>query len=168
MSRHSKNDEDFDGEHSMNIEFDSVSVNTGHVVFSGRDTVIHTHTGGDVAQNSTQHITIGGVETTREELDKMIAAIRNFDQTIENAGLDEDTTEEALDELQRLEKQLTSTKKPNPRILVKAAQALFRISPMLASGVIALFGEPLVAQIVAGVGGIALQFYNSLMQKKSK
>lgn len=167
MSKHSNNDEN-DREHSMHIEFDSVSVNTGHVVFSGRDTVIHTHTGGDVEQNATQHITIGGVETTPEELDRMIAAIRKIDQTIETAALDEDSTEEALDELQRLEKQLTSSKKPNPRILVNAAKSLFRISPMLASGVIALFGEPLVAQIVAGVGGIALQFYNSIMQKKTK
>jgi len=168
MSRQSKNDEDYDGGQGMNIEFESVSVNTGHVVFSGRDTQIHVHTGGDVAQNATQTITIGGVETTRESLDKMIAAIRNFDETIENASLDEDTTEAALDDLQRLEKQLTSSKKPNARILVNAAKSLFRISPMLASGVIALFGEPLVAQIVAGVGGIAMQFYNSIMLKKSK
>jgi len=168
MSRRSKYEENEDEERGMNIEFESLSVNTGHVIFAGRDASVTVQTGGDVAQHGTQTITVGGVETTPEALEKMLIAIRQFDQTIEEASLDEDTTEAALDDLQRLEKQLTSTKKPNARILVNAAKSLFRISPMLASGVIALFGEPLVAQIVAGVGGVAIQFYNTLMQKKSK
>jgi hypothetical protein len=155
-------------ERNMNIEFDSLSVNTGHVVFAGRDSQINVHTGGDVEQHASQKVTVAGVETTNEARDKMIAAIREFDKAIEQASLDEDTTEAALEDLQRLEKQLTSSKKPNPRILVSAAKSLFRISPMLASGIIALFGEPLVAQIVAGVGGIAMKFYNVLMQKKSQ
>ena len=168
MSEKPNHDENEDGERNMNIEFQSLSVNTGHVIFSGRDATITVQTGRDVAQHGTQTITVGGVETTREAFDKMMLAIREMDKTIEDASLDEDTTEAALDDLQRLEKQLTSTKKPNARILVSAAKSLARISPMLASGVIALLGEPLVAQIVAGVGGIAVQFYHMLTQKKSK
>jgi hypothetical protein len=173
MTRQSKpndkyDDYQYDGKRNMHIEFESLSVNTGNVIFAGGDAQINTHTGGDVAQNSTQTITVGGVETTREELDKMLEAILNFDKTIDEASLDEEATEAAVEELQRLEKQLTSSKKPNARILVSAAKSLFRLSPMLASGVIALFGEPLVAQIVAGVGGIAMQFYNTLMQRKPK
>ena len=168
MNKLSTQNENDDRDYNMNVEFESLSVNTGHVIFAGRDATITVQTGGDVAQNGTQTITVGGVETTQEALDKMIAAIRAVDKTIEEADLDEDTTEAALDDLENLEKQLTSSKKPNPVILIRAAKSLLRISPMLASGVIALFGEPLAAQIIAGVGGVAIQFYNALMQRKSK
>ncbi|MBT6129923.1 MAG: hypothetical protein HOH55_07470, partial [Candidatus Marinimicrobia bacterium] len=53
-------------ERNMNIEFDSLSVNTGHVVFAGRDSQINVHTGGDVEQHASQKVTVAGVETTNE------------------------------------------------------------------------------------------------------
>ena len=168
MNNQPKHDEKPKEERNMNIEFESLSVNTGHVVFAGRNAQVNVYTGGSVEQRASQKVIVGGVETTREARDRMIATIRQFDESIKKARLDEDTTESALDDLQKLEEQLTSSKKPNPRILVKVARSLLRVSPVLASSVIALFGDPLVAQIVAGVGGIAMQFYNALMQKKAE
>lgn len=168
MTKQSKHDDTHNRERHVNVEFESVSINTGDFIIAGGNVKKIIQTGGNVEQHASQKITVGGVETTHEARDKMIAAIREFDKSITEASLDEDTTEAALDDLQRLEKQLTSSKKPNPRILITAAKSLFRLSPMLASGVIALFGEPLIAQIVAGVGGVAMQFYNVLMQKKPK
>ena len=56
----------------INIEIDQLSV-TGHVVFAGRDGKVHVQTGGDVAQHTHQTVTVGGVETTPQEYDLLLA-----------------------------------------------------------------------------------------------
>ena len=165
--RSSQEDDHRNDERDMNIEVGHLSV-TGHVVFAGRDGQVNVSTGGDVAQHTTQTITVGGVETTREALDSMIETIRGIDEKIEEDSLDEESKEAAEFDLRTIEDQLTGIKKPNGRILVTALKSLYRLSPVLASGIMALFGEPLVAQIIAGVGGIAVQFYDMVLKKKPK
>ncbi len=148
----------------MQIDIGHMSVG-GNVVISGRDGSVYVNTGGNVDHQNQQLITVGGVETTREELDKMVEKIRALDNGIAESDLDAETKEEAEFNLKTIKDQLTASKKPNAKILVKASQALYRLSPVLASGVFALFGEPLTAQIMAGVGGVALQFVESLMRR---
>lgn len=151
----------------MNIDVEHLSV-TGHVVFAGRDGSVTVNTGGDVDQQSTQTIMIGGVETTQVALDNMKAKLSELSAAIEHEDLDEETKDAALYDLKTVEEQLTASKKPNSKILTKAARALYRLSPALASGVFALFGEPLVSQIVFGVGGIAVQFLDAITKRHSK
>ena len=114
----------------MNIEIDHLSV-TGHVVFAGRDGQVKVQTGGDVAQHTTQTVTVGGVETTPQELDMMIQCIRNIEDTIKKEELPSETQEAAMHDLQTVEQQLTTSKKPNTRLLVRAAKSLLRFSPAL-------------------------------------
>ncbi len=159
-----RDDNDDKAQSGMNIEFEQLSV-TGHVVFAGRDGSVSVNTGGNVDQQTTQTITVGGIETTPEALEHLLAKIDEVNQVIEADDLDEETKEAAAHDLAVIEKQLTSSKKPNAKILVTAARTLYRISPVLASAVFALFGEPLASQIVVGVGGIAVQFFETLMKR---
>lgn len=150
----------------MHIDVEHLSV-TGHVVFAGRDGSVSVNTGGDVDQQSTQTITIGGVETTQQALESMQAKLKSLTQSIENESFDDETKDDALHDLKTVEEQLTASNKPNSRILTKAARALYRLSPVLATGVISLFGDPLVTQIVAGAGGIAVQFLDAISRRHS-
>jgi len=167
MSQQSNNPQKRQRLEGMNVEFGTMSV-TGHVVFAGRDGNVTVQTGGNVDSQTTQTITVGGVETTQEMFDGLINRLQELNLIIEQESFDEETEEEALHDLKTIEDQLTRSKKPNSKILIKAARALYRLSPMLASGVFALFGEPLVSQIVVGVGGIAVQFVEALMKKHQK
>lgn len=147
-----------------NINFDRL-VTTGPVVIAGRDGAVTVTTGGNVDSQTTQTITVGGVETTRESLESMMRSLQDINTKIEEESFDEEMKEAALHDLQIIEKQLTDSKKPNARILIGAAKTLYRLSPMLASGIFALFGEPLVSQIAVGVGGIAVQFIDALRKR---
>jgi hypothetical protein len=150
---------------AMNIDVGHLSV-TGHVVFAGRDGRVHVNTGGDVEQTTSTSLTVGGVETDRQSYDSLITAIRSAHQIVDNAVTDPNEKEAAQQDLSSVEEQLTSTKQPNPYILVRAAKALYQISPAIAGAIVSIFSEPLAGQIVTGIGGIAIQFYEALMRAK--
>lgn len=150
----------------LNIEIDHLSV-TGHVVFAGRDGKVHVQTGGDVAQHTNQTVTVGGVETTPQELDIMIRSIRDIEDTIKKEIPNPQLQEAAMHDLQTVEAQLTTEKKPNPRILVRAAKSLLRFSPALAAAALTLFDQPLVGAILASFGEVAVNFHDVIRRHNS-
>ena len=151
---------------AMNIDVGHLSV-TGHVVFAGRDGQVNVNTGGDVEQTNSSSMVIGGVETNRQDYDSLILTLRRAHETLGAATIDTNEKEAAQQDLKNLEEQLTSAKKPNPYILVRAAKALYKLSPAIAGTIISIFSEPLAGQIVTGIGGIAVQFYDALMSVKT-
>jgi len=148
----------------MHVDIGHLSA-SGNVVISGRDGSVYVNTGGNVEHQTTQTITVGGVETTREALEQMMTKIQSVQTAIVESNIDEETQEAAEYDLKTLQEQLTNSKKPNAKILVKAARGLYRISPMLASAVFALFNEPLASQIMMAVGGVATQFVEAIMKR---
>ncbi len=150
----------------LNIEIDHLSV-TGHVVFAGRDGKVHVQTGGDVAQHTNQTVTVGGVETTPKELDLMIRCIRDVEDTIRKENLNPQLREAAMHDLQTVETQLTKEKKPNPRILLRAAKSLLRFSPALTAAALTLFDQPLVGAILASFGEVAVNFHEAIRRHNS-
>ena len=146
---------------NIHIEIDHLSV-TGHVVFAGRDGRVNVQTGGDVAQHTTQTITVGGVETTPQELDMMMACIRKVEDTIKSENLDRDTREAAMYDFKTVEQQLTTEKKPNRRLLMRAAKSLLRFSPALTAAALTLFDQPLVGAILASFGEVAANFHEAV------
>lgn len=142
---------------NMKIDVGHLSV-TGHVIFAGRDATISVNTGGDVAQTNTTTMTVGGVETSREAYDSMVTSLRNVSSTIESEPLEPEVREVAEYNLNTVEQQLTSERKPNSTLLLQALQALKVISPGIATALMALFTEPLVGQIVQSLGGAIENF----------
>ncbi len=150
----------------INIDINHLSV-TGHVVFAGRDGQVRVQTGGDVAQHTNQTVTVGGVETTPQELDMMIQCIRNVEQTINTEKrLQPESREAAMHDLQTVESQLTTTKRPNPRILIRAAKSLLRFSPALTAAALTLFDQPLVGAILASAGEVAINFHEAIARHR--
>ena len=150
----------------MNIDIDSLSV-TGHLVFAGRDGQVKVQTGGDVAQHTNQTVTVGGVETTPQELDMMLQCIRNVEQTInKQQQLPSESREAAMHDLQTVEAQLTTSKRPNPRILIRAAKSLLRFSPALTAAALTLFDQPLVGAILASAGEVAINFHEAIARHR--
>ena len=147
----------------INIEIDHLSV-TGHVVFAGRDGKVHVQTGGDVAQHTHQTVTVGGVETSPQAFDLMLQSIRNVEQTIQSESLNKESQVAAMHDLQTVEAQLTTKKKPNPRLLVRAAKSLLRFSPALTAAALTLFDQPLVGAILASAGEMAINFHESIQR----
>ncbi len=150
---------------NINIEIDHLSV-TGHVVFAGRDGQVKVQTGGDVAQHTNQTVTVGGVETTPQELDMMLQCIRNVESTIKQEKLLPEAKDEAMHDLQTVEAQLTTSKKPNPRILLRAAKSLLRFSPALTAAALTLFDQPLVGAILASAGEVAINFHEAITRHR--
>ena len=150
----------------INIDIDSLSV-TEHVVFAGRDGQVKVQTGGDVAQHTNQTVTVGGVETTPQEFDMMLQCFRNMENTIQQENLASENREAAMHDLHTVEAQLTSSKKPNPRILIRAAKSLLRFSPALTAAALTLFDQPLVGAILASVGEVALNFQEALSGQRA-
>ena len=150
----------------LNIDIDSLSV-TGHVVFAGRDGQVKVQTGGDVAQHTNQTVTVGGVETTPQELDMMIQCIRDVERTInKERQLPAESRETAMHDLQTVEAQLTTSKSPNPRILIRAAKSLLRFSPALTAAALTLFDQPLVGAILASAGEVAINFHEAITRHR--
>ena len=145
----------------LKVDIDQLSV-TGHVVIAGRDGKVHVQTGGDVAQHTHHSVTVGGVETSPQEFDMMLQCIRNVEQTIRTEKLSLESQEAAMHDLQTVEAQLTTEKKPNPRILVRAAKSLLRFSPALTAAALTLFDQPLVGAILASAGEVALNFHEAI------
>ncbi len=145
----------------INIDIDHLSV-TGHVVFAGRDGQVQVQTGGDVAQHTSQTVTVGGVETTAREYEMMLQSIRHVEDTIRRDRLGAEKQEAALHDLRAVEAQLTTSKKPNPRILARAAKSLLRFSPALTAAALTLFDQPLVGAILASVGEVAMNLHEAL------
>ncbi len=150
----------------INIEIDQLSV-TGHLVFAGRDGQVKVQTGGDVAQHTNQTVTVGGVETTPQEFDMMLQCIRNVEDTIQKENLATENREAAMHDLQTVEAQLSSSKKPNPRILMRAAKSLLRFSPALTAAALTLFDQPLVGAILASVGEVAINFQEAISGQRA-
>ena len=150
----------------INIEIDHLSV-TGHVVFAGRDGQVKVQTGGDVAQHTNQTVTVGGVETTPQELDMMLQCIREVEGAIKKENLDTENREAAMHDLQTVEAQLTTSRKPNPRILMRAAKSLLRFSPALTAAALTLFDQPLVGAILASVGEVAINFQEAIAGQRA-
>ena len=150
----------------INIEIDHLSV-TGHLVFAGRDGQVKVQTGGDVAQHTNQTVTVGGVETTPQEFDMMLQSIRNVEDTIQKENLATENREAAMHDLHTVEAQLSSSKKPNPRILMRAAKSLLRFSPALTAAALTLFDQPLVGAILASVGEVAINFQEAISGQRA-
>src|SRR5690606_21636476 len=141
------------------------SVTGGNLVFGGRDVSVTVSTGGDVAQANSITMTVGGVETTRAEYESMVASLRTVGEKIKtDEKLDPDEKAAAAHNLKTVEEQLTAQKKPNAHLLVQAARSLYDVSPAIAGAIISLFTEPLVGQIVVTVGGIAKNFYDTVIK----
>ena len=150
----------------INIDIDHLSV-TGHVVFAGRDGQVKVQTGGDVAQHTNQTVTVGGVETTPQEFDMMLQCIRDVEATIsKEKQLAPDKREAAMHDLHTVEAQLSTAKKPNPRILLRAAKSLLRFSPALTAAALTLFDQPLVGAILASAGEVAINFHEAIMRHR--
>jgi hypothetical protein len=164
QSKNPQSDEDNQGASSMKIDVGHLSV-TGHVIFAGRDAKIAVNTGGDVAQTNTTTMTVGGVETSREDYDSMMASLRHLSTTIETTPLEPEIREAAEHNLLTVEQQLTAERKPNSQILVQALQLLKGISPSIGDALLTLFTEPLVGQIVKNVGGMLESFVSLLTTK---
>ncbi len=143
----------------MHIEIDQLSV-TGHVVFAGRDGLVKVQTGGNVAQHTSQTIHIGGVETTPQEYETMLREIRRVESAIKQTQLLPEAREAAQHDLKTVEAQLTTPKKPNQHILLRAAKSLLRYSPALTAAALTLFDQPLVGAIVASAGEAASNFHD--------
>ena len=150
----------------MRIDIEQLSV-TGHVVFAGRDGMVKVQTGGNVAQHASQQISIGGVETTPQELKLMLREIRRVEDTIKRAQLLPEAREAAQHDLKTVEAQLTTPKKPNQHILLRAAKSLLRYSPALTAAALTLFDQPLVGAIVASAGEAAASFQD-LVSRRDK
>ena len=150
----------------INIDIDSLSV-TGHLVFAGRDGQVKVQTGGDVAQHTNQTVTVGGVETTPQEFDMMLQCFRNMEDTIKKDNRASESREAAMHDLHTVEAQLTSSKKPNPRILIRAAKSLLRFSPALTAAALTLFDQPLVGAILASIGEVAFNFQEALSGQRA-
>ena len=161
LTEHSPNGALTDKPNNIHIEIDHLSV-TGHVVFAGRDGQVNVQTGGDVAQHTTQTVTVGGVETTPQELDMMMECIRKVEKTIKSENLDRNTREAAMHDFKTVEQQLTTAKKPNPRLLMRAAKSLLRFSPALTAAALTLFDQPLVGAILASFGEVAVNFHQAV------
>lgn len=150
----------------INIDIDHLSV-TGHVVFAGRDGQVKVQTGGDVAQHTNQTVTVGGIETTPQEFDMMLQCIRKMEDSIQKENLAADNREAAMHDLHTVEAQLTSSNKPNPRILMRAAKSLLRFSPALTAAALTLFDQPLVGAILASVGEVAINFQEAISGQRA-
>ena len=149
-----------DESRNINIEIDHLTV-TGHVVFAGRDGKVHVQTGGDVEQHTHQSITVGGVEATPGDYNLLLQGIRNVEDTIKIERMDAQAKETAMHDLKTIEAQLTREKKPNPRLLKRAARSLVRFSPALTAAVLTLFDQPLVGAILASAGEVALNLHEA-------
>jgi hypothetical protein len=163
QSKNSQRDEDNQDSSNMKIDVGHLSV-TGHVIFAGRDATIAVNTGGDVAQTNTTTMTVGGVETSREDYDSMVSSLRHVSSTIETTPLEPEVREAAEHNLLTVEQQLTAERKPNSQLLMQALQLLKTISPPIGDAIINLLTEPLVGQIVKSVGGMLESFVSSLMK----
>lgn len=152
---------------NISIDIDQLSV-TGHVVFAGRDGQVQVQTGGDVAQHTHHTVTVGGVETTAQEVDLMLQCFRKMEDSINSQRqLPADTREAALHDLKTVEAQLTTRAKPNPRILVRAAKSLLRFSPALTAAALTLFDQPLVGAILASAGEAAINFHEAITRSRA-
>lgn len=160
MSHHRDDDNKKQG-NSVHVESDSIMVGDNFVVTGDSATVTET-TSGNVKNQQQKTLIVGGVGTTQEELDEMLVKIRFVDQAIERSRLDPDTLEEAQLDLGRLSNQLTASKTPNPKIVVRTARALYRLSPVIARAVLGLFTEPLATQILLNAGDLTVKFLNAL------
>ena len=150
----------------LHIDIDHLSV-TGHVVFAGRDGAVKVQTGGDVAQHTNQTVTVGGVETTPQEIDMMLQCFRKMEDTIsQERQLPAESREAALHDLNTVQAQLTTASKPNPRILLRAAKSLLRFSPALTAAALTLFDQPLVGAILASAGEVAINFHEAIMRHR--
>ena len=67
-----------------------------------------------------------------------------------------------------VEAQLTTTKRPNPRILVRAAKSLLRFSPALTAAALTLFDQPLVGAILASAGEVAINFHEAIARHRPR
>lgn len=139
---------------------------TGHVVFAGRDGTVNVNTGGDVAQNTENIMTVGGIETTRESFDQMVSTIENVEKKFDEEEIDEETKEAAKHHFETLKKLLMGKNKPNPKILISAVKSLTNLSPLFLSGLSEVFGEPLVAKIIEEVGQGTSAVLNRIMVTK--
>jgi phage-related protein len=148
----------------VHFDIDYLSA-AGNIVIAGRNGSLSVNTGGDVDQNSTVTMTVGGVQATQEQFDDLLRSVRNLENTIKNEISDPEENEVAQHNLKTMLEQLMGKKKPNGRILVQAARVLYKLSPAVAGAVLSVFSEPLVEKIITATGGIAMQFYQALMTR---
>lgn len=135
----------------VQADFGHLSV-TGHVVFAGRDGSVNVNTGGDVAQNTNNMMTVAGVETTRDAYNSMVSTLDKVEKQYEEEAPDEDTSEAAIHYLRTIKKLLMGKKKPNLSILMDSVKSLKRLGPIFAGGAAQVMAEPLVTKIMTELG----------------
>ena len=165
MSEKSKQDDSQSTGQGMQIEVGHLSV-TGHVVFAGRDGSVNVTTGGDVEQTANASITVGGVETSRQDYDGMVSSIRDVQKTIKTEDLEASEKAAAEHNLKTIETQLTAESVPNPHVLSQATKLLYRASPRIAGELVSLFSNPLVGQIVESAGEAAISVRDAILKSK--
>lgn len=155
------NDKPRDGLH---LDFDNVTVN-GNFGVAGRDVSISTTNYGDVAQRNQNTITVGGVETTEEDYQHLLARIAELEEKIEAEDVDEETKEAARHFIKNIKDMLLAKKRPNPKILIDSVKSLAKLGPFFAAGIATVFGEPLAEQIIQGLGGSTSSFFRVLRSR---
>ena len=150
----------------MHIEIDQLSV-TGHVVFAGRDGMVKVQTGGNVAQNTNQTSTSAAWRRLPRNSTPCCGRSAAWRAPSSRRPLLPDAREAAQLDLKTVEAQLTTPKKPNQHILLRAAKSLLRYSPALTAAALTLFDQPLVGAIVASAGEAASSFHD-LVSRHSK
>lgn len=163
MNKANQSSEDKKHDRSLSVDIEHMTV-TGHVAFAGRDASIQVNTGGDVAQNSENIITVGGVETTQEAHDQLVSTIETVEETFEAGEVDEETKEAARHYIETIKKLLLGKKKPNPKILINTVKSLAKLGPLFAGGISVVFGEQLATQIVAELAG-ASGFFKAFLAR---
>lgn len=150
------------GSRGLSVDIEHMSI-TGHAAFAGRDASIQVNTGGNVAQNSENTITVGGVETTQKEHDKLASKIEAVQQQFEREETDEETKEAARHYIETIKKLLLGKNKPNPKILISTVKSISKLGPIFAIGIAQVFGEPLASKIISELAS-ATGFFTAFMQ----
>lgn len=151
------------------IESEQISV-SGDFIVSGGNTVKTVYTGGNVDSKANMRVTVGGVETTRQQVDQMVTRIQAVQETIQTEAsqghIDPNEQEVAEQSIATIQQQVTQERKLNPLIFTNAIKVLYHLSPAIAGTVVSLLSEPLIGQIMMMAGQVAINLVDSLTQSK--
>lgn len=162
MSENDSNHKGFSG--GLHIDVDTLSAG-GNVQFSGRDSILHVHTDGNVSQSNENTITVGGVETTPKARDQIVERIKVVEEKVEAEPIEDDVKEAVHHYVDTIKKLLLSKKKPNPKILIDSVKSLTKTAPFVTGVMADVFAEPLVSEIFKEMGPSAMSFVKAFQAK---
>ena len=153
-----------DFKNPVNIQIGN-SINAGgSVMIGGQNVYSITQAGGDL--NHSNHLYVGGVKATPEQLHSLQKKLSTLEKTIQDTPLTPELLQGAMATLGEFKAQLTTSRKPDGNKLVDLAKKLGRLSPAIAGTLISIFADPLVGQIVSMAGEAAFSFYERLRARR--